>query len=411
MKKSILVALLLVATPIFATNGYFSHGTGTMSKAMAGAGLGLAREAQDHASNPAAAAFVERGYSASLALFSPERQYTVGGNPTGYPGTFGLAPGTVESKSEYFPMPSIAANYRPNETTAYAFSFAAHGGMNTDYRTNTFYGADHTGVNLAQMFLNATYAKKIAANHGVGISLVAVGQQFKASGLQAFSQMSSDAAHLSNNGSDMSYGAGIQIGYLGQLTDKFSVGASYMPQISMSEFDKYAGLFAEAGGFDIPASVGAGVAYRATEAVTFAVDFQRIHYSDVQAVGNHLMPNLMSAPLGNEGGAGFGWDDVNVVKVGGSWQASPDWMFSAGYSKANQPVPESEVLFNILAPGVIEEHLTFGVSRAVTRGRFNVALMYAPAQTVKGANPLEAPGAQTIELKMNEWEIEFGFNF
>lgn len=411
MKKVVLVALLLIATPLFATNGYFSHGTGTLSKGMAGAGLGLPREALDHTTNPAAAAFIDRGYSAALSIFSPDRQYSIGGNPTGYPGTFGLTPGTVESKSEYFPMPSLAANYRPNETTGVGLSIVAHGGMNTDYRTNTFYGSDHTGVNLAQMFFTGTYAKKLSKNHGVGLSVVGVAQQFKASGLQAFSMMSHDAQSLSNNGSEMSYGAGLQLGYLGYLTDRMSIGASYMPQIKMSEFEKYSGLFADDGRFDIPASAGVGFAYRATDAVTLAVDYQRIHFSDVAAVGNHLMPNLMTAPLGLEGAAGFGWDDVNVVKLGASWQATPDWMFNAGYSKANQPIPESEVLFNILAPGVIEEHITFGFSRAISTGRFNVALMYAPTQTVKGVNPLEAPGAQTIELKMNEWEIEFGFNF
>ena len=413
MRKTVLIAMMLIAPAAMATNGYFTHGTGTLNKSMAGAGVALPREAMDTANNPAAAAFVERGYSASLALFSPDRNYTIKGNPSGYPQTFGLTPGKVTSESKYFAMPSAAANFRPNDTTGVAVSVVARGGMNTDYRTSTFYGSDHTGVNLSQMFLNGTYAKKVGENHAFGITAIGVAQWFEASGLEAFAAFSSEPECLTGNGLEWSYGAGVQVGYLGYLTDQFSVGASYTPRIEMGEFDAYCGLFADAGGFDIPASTTVGFAYRATDTVTLAADYQNIQYSGVDSVGNRLLPNLITAPLGAAGAAGFGWDDVNVVKLGASWVATPVWTFSAGYSKANQPIPSSEVLFNILAPAVIEQHLTLGISKAlVTRpGRFNVALMYAPAQSVTGANPLEAPGQQQIELEMNEWEIEFGYNF
>ena len=414
MKKLIPVLALLALAPVaLATNGYFTHGNGTLSKSMGGAGLALPREALDTSNNPAAAAFVERSASASLALFSPDRQYTVIGNPTGYPQTFGLTRGTVTSDSNYFPMPALGVNFRPNDTTGIAISAIARGGMNTNYHAPTFHGASQTGVDLAQMFLSGTYAKKLSENHALGISLIGVGQRFKASGLEAFALFSQDPESLTGNGYEYSYGAGVQVGYLGYLTRRFSVGAQWTPRIAMSEFDDYRGLFAGDGSFDIPGSAGAGIAYRVTDTVTFAADYQRIHYSDVSAVGSHLLPNLMQAPLGSATGPGFGWDDVNVIKVGVAWQATPVWMFSAGFSKANQPIPDSEVLFNILAPGVIEQHITLGASKTLgdRPGKFNIALMYAPTQTVKGANPLEAPGAQQIELKMNEWEIEFGYTF
>ena len=83
MKRVISILLLFVAPAAFATNGYFTHGQGTISKAMAGANTALAQEVLDTETNPAAAAFVEKGYSASLALFSPDRKYTVAGAPSG----------------------------------------------------------------------------------------------------------------------------------------------------------------------------------------------------------------------------------------------------------------------------------------------------------------------------------------
>jgi long-chain fatty acid transport protein len=120
---------------------------------------------------------------------------------------------------------------------------------------------------------------------------------------------------------------------------------------------------------------------------------------------------MAQAQLGGTSGAGFGWDDMTVYKAGAQWEATPNWTWRAGYSKSESPIPESEVLFNILAPGVIDDHVTAGFSRAL-RGNssFNFALMYAIENSVKGANPMEVPGQQTIELTMDEWEAEMSWS-
>ncbi len=411
MRSLAFTVALLIAMPALATNGYFLHGIGTGSKSMAGATTAFPLEALDADTNPAAGVFVPGGYSFSLALFNPERQYTVTGNPSGYPQTFGLTPGTVTSKSTLFPMPAFGYNVRPNDINALTFNFTAHGGMNTDYRTNTFYGANHTGVDLAQMFLTATYSRKITPNQSVGISAIFAEQRFKASGLEAFALFSSDPDCLTGNGYKWSHGAGVKVGYLAKPVPKLSIGASYTPTIKMSKFGQYCGLFAQDGRFNIPGSLSAGLAYQISDPLTVTTDFQRIHYSDVASVGNTLLPNLMTAPLGADGGAGFGWRDINVYKLGVQWKASDTWTWRAGFSKADQPIPSSEVLFNILAPGVVQEHITFGFSKATAPGRFNVAVMYAPPKTVRGPNPLEVPGGQSIALKMHETEIEFGYSF
>ena len=120
----------------------------------------------------------------------------------------------------------------------------------------------------------------------------------------------------------------------------------------------------------------------------------------------------MTGPLGGNTAAGFGWEDVDTYKFGVQYQPN-DWTFRAGYSKANNPIPSSEVLFNILAPGVIEEHVTAGFSKALKgmNGRVNVAVMYALENSVTGGNPMEAPGAQSITLTMDQWEAEVSYSF
>jgi long-chain fatty acid transport protein len=82
-----------------------------------------------------------------------------------------------------------------------------------------------------------------------------------------------------------------------------------------------------------------------------------------------------------------------------------------GYSYGNQPIPESEVLFNILAPGVMEQHATFGLSKEIAPGKsLGFSVMHAFRKQVSGPNPLEAPGLQRIELQMKQWEFEVGYS-
>jgi len=83
-------------------------------------------------------AFLEGGLDLDLAVFNPNRQFTVTGAPSGYPGTFGLAPGTVKSDSKYFLVPDLGV----------------------------------TGINLTQMSLAPTYAHKVGGKHALGVSAI-----------------------------------------------------------------------------------------------------------------------------------------------------------------------------------------------------------------------------------------------
>ncbi len=410
-----ILALVLLAPSARATNGYFTHGYGTANKGLAGAGVALPQDALTVATNPAGLAFLDKRYDIGLALFNPNRQYTVDGNPTGFPGTFGLLPGKVESDSELFGIPYFGFNRELGANRRFGLAIYGHGGMNTDYPTSTFFGSSPTGVDLSQLFVAPTFAiKSGSGRHGFGITAILAFQSFEARGVEAFAPFSSDPANLSNNGHDTSLGVGLKVGYLGRLSPSFSFGVSYQSEIGMEEFDSYAGLFAEQGGFDIPATWTAGIAVKVTSTVTFVLDVQETMFSDIASVGNPLLPNLVQAPLGTDGGAGFGWQDMTTYKAGVQIDTGGDWTWRFGASTGDQPIPASEVLFNILAPGVMEEHFTVGFTRQLGTSRaVSFALMHAPSVTVRGVNPLEAPipGQQEIELEMDQWDLEISYSW
>jgi len=399
-----------------ATNGYFANGYSIESKAMGGAGVALPQGSLDASVNPALMAFVGKRADISLSIFNPNREYTVEGNPSGFPGAFGFNPGTYKSDSNYFLVPAMGFNWSLNDKTSVGISIYGNGGMNTDYNTRTYYDSSvsTTGVDLMQLFVVPTLSVKVTPKHSLGFSPIFAYQLFEQTGLQSLGNMgfSSDPDNIANNGHDGSYGFGGRIGYYGEILPYLSIGASYQTKIWMTKLDKYAGLFAEQGGFNIPANWTIGVAVKPTPALAFLFDVQKIYYSDVKSVGNPMLPNLMAAQLGNDGGSGFGWHDMTVYKAGVQWKSSDAWTWRAGYSYGKQPIQSSELPFNILAPGVIEQHATAGFTRAMSKTQnLSFSLMHAFSKSVSGPNPLEAPGQQEIRLKMNQWEATVGYTW
>lgn len=403
-----------------ATNGYFAHGYGARSKAMAGVGAALPQDALAAAVNPAGMAFVGDQVDLEMEVFSPRREYTVQGAPTMAPGAFPLNPGTVDSDSEYFPVPTLGWNHKLDNNQSIGVTVFGNGGMNTDYPgfssntcppggTGTFC-AGRTGIDLAQAFISPSYSRRFAnGRFSLGIAPIFAVQSFKARGLDSFAGFSSDPQHLSNQGRDYSYGAGVRVGGLAELLPGLRLGVSYKSRVFMSPFKDYAGLFAEQGDFDIPESINGGLAWAINDSITAAFDVEHIRYSSVNSVGNSLLPNLQTAQLGNNNGAGFGWKDMTIFKLGAQWKQNQSWTWRGGVSYGAQPIPDSQVLFNILAPGVQELHLTTGFTRSLSdKDDLSFAFMYSPSKTVSGPNPL-SPG-QTIDLEMYQLSLQLAWS-
>ena len=189
------------------------------------------------------------------------------------------------------------------------------------------------------------------------------------------------------------------------LSPGFSLGITYASKIHMSKFKKYAGLFADGGNFDIPENYGAGVAFKPVQPLTVSVDYELIKYCGVPAVSD---PSTTPAQLGSTGGPGFGWKDVNVWKVGLEYASSDRWTWRAGYNHTDNPIQSADVTFNILAPGVVTDHLTLGLTHtSPSGGELTVAYMHAFNNSVQGASILPVfmggmPGRQREDLDVPE---------
>ncbi len=416
-----------------ATNGYFAHGYGIKAKGMGGVGMAISQDAYAPGINPAGIAGMESRIDGSLAYFRPERSYEAG-EPQMQMGmdSFPIAPGKVDSNSKNFFIPSIGYVQQIDESRSWGIALLGNGGLNTNYpgfanpmcemnpqtptNTGTFC-AGSAGVNLEQMAIIPTYAQKFADGRvSVGVSPIISYQRFEAKGIASFGGMSVDPQNLSDNGTDSTWGYGAQVGLQAEVADGVHLGASYRSKIRNSDFDDYSGLFADGGSFDVPSTWGLGVAVEVTPSVTVAADYQRINYSDVDAVSNRFenlfMGMQMQDPsymLGGKNGPGFGWRDISIFKIGAQFDAGNGWTWRVGYNRGQNPVRDSEVLFNILAPAVMEDHLTAGFTKELSpNSELSFSAMYAPKKSVTGQNPLDG---QDITLEMRQYELEVGYAY
>lgn len=412
----------VISAPTLATNGYFAHGYGARNKAMAGAGTALVQDAIAAAAvNPAGLTHVDSRFDLELELFSPHRDYSVHGSGTFTQGAFPLEPGTEESESNFFPVGTLGWSLKLDDQQSIGLSMYGNGGMNTDWRqvdnqspycsgqSGVFCGG-RTGIDMAQAFIVGTYARSF--DHGrysVGISPIFAAQTFKARGLGAFAGFSGDASSLSDRGRDYSFGAGFRVGGEAELIHGLRLGASYKSRIYMSEFERYQGLFAEHGGFDIPDSFNIGLAWTINDAWTTAFDVEHIRYSEIKSVGTPFSPLFQGEKLGSDNGPGFGWNDMTIYKFGAQWRQNENWTWRGGVSYGQQPIEGSEVLFNILAPGVQEWHLTGGFTHNLTKeDEISFAFLYSPQKTIHGQNPMSPD--QTIDLSMTQFSLQLGWS-
>jgi long-chain fatty acid transport protein len=441
-----IIASTLIVGVAHATNGYLTAGTGINSDGMAGAGSADPSEIMLMATNPAALALVGQRVELGLALFSPDRSYSTSPSlANGNGGAFTIGPNDITSGDRLFPIPYFAMNWQLDRENSLGAAFYGRGGMNTTWEggTATFaprpgfppatfpgtYGAGTAGVNLLQAFLNLTYAHSFAERQfSLGVSLIGAAQRFDARGVATFAPYTYTFAasggtvmptSLTNNGADMSYGGGGAVGLEWRPEEQFTAAVAYTSKMFMSKFTKYSDLFAEGGGFDIPATATIGVTVKPSPPVAVSFDVQRIWYADVASVGNPIS-NLFACPtagaggtdlqscLGGNHGAGFGWRNMTVYKLGLRWQLDPDWTGRIGYSHGTQPIPGSEVVFNILAPGVVENHFAIGATRRNgDHGEFSAAFTYVSNKSIQGVNTFDP--TQTITLQMHQFVLEFGY--
>jgi long-chain fatty acid transport protein len=145
--------------------------------------------------------------------------------------------------------------------------------------------------------------------------------------------------------------------------------------------------------------------------LTLGVDYNRINYGGVRSVGD---TSLRPTQLGSANGPGFGWRDINVWKLGVDWASSDRWTWRVGYNHTDNPISSRDVTFNILAPGVVTDHVTLGFTRNMASGgELSLAYMHAFKRSVSGASilPVFMGGMPAGTEKISMYEDSLGIQY
>jgi long-chain fatty acid transport protein len=433
---ALVLGMLAMPIPAFATNGMWMIGYGAKATAMGGAGVAYPQDAMIAAYNPAG--MTELGESrldGTLELFYPPRAVAHDSS---------LLPMDERSRNDLFPIPAIGA-VLSNPATPFAMGMGIIGaGLGTNYqqddgtmfRPTGIPAYKNVGVFLMQMQMLPSLAYKFDDHNSLGFSLVIAMQTFRAYGLEAFGTLgfSSNLDQLTNRGYDWSFGGGYRLGWFGTYFDKkLNLGLAYAPKVHMQRFNKYQGLFARSGEFDIPESYTGGLAIKATPKVNVVFDVTRILWHTIPAIGNpgpdasnpssffSLCPGVdkSSCLTGGQNGLGFGWTNQTVYKLGFDYKYAKDLTLRAGYNYGKAPIPPSQVLFNVLAPATTEKHITFGSTWTLkSNDELTLTFMHAYKNTIKGPtafgpiNGLPVNGTNgSIAMSQTSLSIAYGLKF
>jgi long-chain fatty acid transport protein len=404
-----------------ATDGYFQQGFSTREKSLGGAGAADSADAMSIANNPAGLVDVGSQLNIGIGLFMPFLTYNASGTAL-------VAPGQVQSGKSAFPLPNIGYSYQIDGESAWGVALYANGGFGTTYSTmaaaplcgllkpgsyGVYCGGPNTGVTLDQAIVSPGYAHRFGSV-SVGIAPMFALQMFEGFGLGALSGFSGAPNNVSERGMDYSVGMGVRMGVEWRATELLRFALTGATPIWSTGFSRYRGLFADNGQLNLPGQIGAGVAYDFLPTLTGMIDYKRFFFGGQASIANSAA-SLGLIPLGDNGAAGFGWRDVNILAVGAEWRYTPNLRLRAGLNFCNSPITSGNVTLNILAPAVITQQYTAGFGydidahstvefSALVAPRVHVS---GPERTIAGA---ATPGSN-ITLSAEEFEATLSYTY
>ncbi len=396
--KRVVIISMLAASAVYATNGDNMIGIGVQSRAMGGAGIGMAMGTDSVFRNPAWIVD-QKGFNASFGAtaFMPDVKAKVG--PAA-----GLGNGVEgDSKADFSIIPTVSHSDHINENLSYGIGMFGVSGMGVDYRN------EDPQMGLANMRTSLQYMRFVPSisyklddlRLGAGLSIA-----YGALSMSAWTPNGTppgtppDPTTATQRGGglseDIGFGAQFGVGYY--VTEGITVGAYYQSEVATEYEDVFD--FTTNGVYDDlklsqPAEAGIGFGYVSDcKCYSFTLDYRRIMWSDA------------------DGYDAFGWDDQDVIALGGSYNVNDALILRAGYNYAKSPLNDKTfkaatvggapfgafnvAYFNTLGfPAYSESHITAGLSYQINKSTgLDVAYVYAPKVTETSMQVLEASNEQ-----------------
>lgn len=426
-----------------ATNGYQLIGVGGYQKSLAGATTANPGSAMTASTNPAGMARIGNRADFSMELFMPDRSVD-------FTGTGG---NKEDSSVDNYGVPAIGWTAPTSEGSKFYFGGGMFGtsGLGVDYGSTRMAPGYPSPADPTTLVPDPTYfdgysniafwqmAPALAWNQsdrltlGVGLNLdyqsVAFQQRVLADtdGDGQGDQLLSNF-NLSRGASNFGYG--FNLGLIYDVNEQITVGASYESKQEFADMQYQLargditnatpgavnctltaqGDVCPAGTYklnlDFPQQAALGIAVRPNDAITVSADLKWIDWSDTMDKLSVKGPNGVSIAMDP------GWDDQTVYAIGVAWDVNPKLVLRAGYNYAKTPFNGSEVSRNLILPGVVESHYTFGGDYQVNK-HWGVGFHYMYVPEVSFTAPAADTMAPNAKVSLSEQSlgVNIGYSF
>ncbi|MES0327850.1 MAG: outer membrane protein transport protein [Gammaproteobacteria bacterium] len=398
----------------FATNGYQLIGIGSYQKGMGGAVTANPGSAMTAVTNPAGIVRIEKQADFSMEIFMPERDMDF----------TALSGERKESGAKQYGIPALgwSAPIADNSDVYFGGGMYGTSGMGVDYSVTSVNSAATMEIdaysNISFWQMAPVLAKKINNNLSVGVSLnidyqfVALKQNMMIGG--------SDYQKIDLSRGAGNFGYGLSLGLLYDLNPAVTVGFAYKSKQSFSamEYRLSSGdiTLPVAGtptampsgtytlDLDFPQQAALGIAYKALNNLTLAIDLKWINWFDTM---EKLTINGPAGPIVMNSG----WDDQTVFAMGVDYALNENFTLRAGYNYAKSPIGEEDVSNNLILPAIVETHYTVGATvRLNNRWELAMHYMYAPEKTLTA--PVGDPnGMAGTAISLSETSAGFNIGY
>ena len=418
LTRFLLMAALFVPAIVQATNGYQLIGVGSYQKSLGGAVTANPGSAMTAITNPAGMIRIGKRADFSMEAFMPERSTDFAA----------LGGEKVDSDSSLYGVPAIGWTAPAAGRDDLYFGGGMYGtsGLGVDYAETLMMpaNASFTGNDLIwDGYSNIAFwqmAPTLAWNPNDRLSLgVAVNIDYQQ---VSFAQRIRDDVTDASFNFDLSrsanaFGFGLSAGLLFDLSDSFTLGASYKSKQWFSELEynlregdidmRLMGGPVYPGGtysldLDFPQQAAVGMAWRAGERVTLAADLKWINWSDTMGELKVVGPD------GYDFAMDPGWDDQLVYALGLDILLTEQLNLRFGFNYAESPIDENNAANNLILPGIVEDHYTFGLEYRFEHWDLAFHYMYAPENLVRAKTMF--PGT-VISLEEQSVGINLGYRW
>jgi len=376
LAATLAVVGLAVPSLAMATNGMVMEAYGPIAAGMGGAAMAYDNGTAALANNPATLGLMADGsrLDVMVGFVGPDLETSMG---------------MGKSEADAFYMPAIGY-VKKRGNLVYGAGIYGQGGMGTEYANG-----DMAQVGVGRVIFPLAYSVNPRFNIGGSVDVVWAGMDLVAD-LNADGTKDIDFKDDSDfTGSAKGYSVAAKLGFTYRLNDALTVGGVYQTAANLPDLkdDDY-----KVTGFDMPAMLGLGLAWQASERLMVAADVKDVMWGSSMNTVTIYQNGMVVAPFQQD------WDDQIVLSLGLAYRFSDAFTGRVGYNHGKNPIPDAFV--NYLWPAIMEDHYTAGFGYAFDQqSALNFGLSYVPEVSVT------AGSGMTIDHSQVNWQLMYSHTF